>query len=212
VEAPIAVVFFEVAMIGGRRAFAMILAGAVIVLEGCQAVLGIDPSSRHEESAFCAAVVAYDTRCNVNDACDVARLAACANNEAIASRGAISAYTACAPLVPCPGTDSGTDAGSAYVDCLASNYGAPSTLLTTLVESYCTQCGAENLPQCTTGLIAQSLATFDDAILAETRDKCFATNAGKEDGGTGESCANFSTCMNDIVTAADPPPAACNGK
>jgi hypothetical protein len=211
-ETPIAVVFDEV--MGGRqrRAFAMILAGAAIALAGCQVVLGIDPDSRHEESAFCAAFVAFDARCNVTDACDVARVAACASNEAIASPGAIAAYTACSALAPCTATDIAVDAGSAYVDCLAANYGAPSTLLTTLVGTYCVQCGAENIQQCTIGPVAQNLATFDDAVLTEIRDTCIAKNAQTEDGGTSDSCANFSRCTNDIVSAADPPPVACNGR
>ncbi|MEO8798418.1 MAG: hypothetical protein ABI551_11070 [Polyangiaceae bacterium] len=188
----------------------MILGGAAFALGGCQAVLGIDPADRHQ-SAFCAAAAAYDARCSMTNACDVARVAACAEYQAIVSPGAISAYTACAALEPCSGADA-SDAGTAYEGCLAASYGAPSALLTTLVGSYCAQCGAQNTLQCSMGPVAQSLATFDDAVLTEIRDTCLPKNAQAEDGGIAESCAGFTRCTNDIVAVADPPPTACNGR
>lgn len=211
-ETAIAVVCFAVTMAGRQpRAFVTIVVGAALVLVGCQVVLGIDPDSRHE-SALCAAFVAFDTRCNVTDKCDLARVAACANNEAIGSPGAIAAYIACASLAPCAEADGGTDAGAVYEDCLAVNYGAPTTLLTTLVARYCTQCGAESMQPCVIGPVAQNLATFDDAILTEVRDTCLVTPAATDDAGTSASCANFTRCTNDIVAAAAPPPVACSGR
>lgn len=192
-----------------RRAFAMISVAAAVVLVGCQAILGIDPDSRHE-SAFCQAAAAFDSRCHVTDACEIAKTAACASNEAIASPGAVTAFVACGDLAPCPVDGTPTDAGSAYIDCLAAHYGAPSTLLTGVVAGYCTQCGAADIQSCTIGEVAQSLATYDDTILGHVRDECLA-KSGTDDAGIAKSCANVTTCLNDIVNAADPPPAACGG-
>jgi hypothetical protein len=172
---------------------------------------GSTPQDSATQTPFCAAVAAYDTRCSLTDACDVARVAACSNDQAIASPGAITAYTACAAQEPCPGPSVSADSGTkAYDDCIAAHYGSPSSTLTTLVTDYCTRCGGANPSQCASGPVARALATYDDAILTEIENTCVAKDGGADDGGTGGKCAGFAKCARDIVVGADPPPAACN--
>ena len=157
---------------------------------------------------FCAALSSYDSRCSLTDSCDVAKLGICAQDESAASAGAIAAYEACAAQEPCPGSSSIGDGGlKAYDDCLATHFGSPTTEEKTIVAAYCARCGTG--PDCETGTVAQTLVTFDDAILTEIQDTCLDKDGGADDGGFGGKCANFGKCSRDIIFTHDPQPAAC---
>ncbi len=161
---------------------------------------------------FCAALAAYDTRCTLTDACDVAKQASCSADEGFASAGAIAAYEACAAQEPCPGAAVSADGGlKAYDDCLATHFGTPTTEEQSIVTDYCTRCGG-GAPECDTGPVARSLLVYDDAILTEIQATCLTRDGGPDDGGigVGTKCGGFAKCARDIVVAHDPPPAACN--
>jgi hypothetical protein len=157
-------------------------------------------------TTFCAATSAYYTRCNLTSACDVARLANCANDEAVASPNATAAYAACETEEPCP--DDTGDGGATYDTCLATHYGTPDSTLTTIVTTYCAKCDTGGNPAtCDEGPIGRSLAVYDDAILGEIQSTCLSADAGGGDGGA--QCADFADCARSVVTAHDPQPAAC---
>jgi hypothetical protein len=171
---------------------------------------GNTPVDSASPDAFCTAVSGYATRCSLTDACDVAKVAACSADEAIASAGAIAAYEACAAQEPCPSASPPGDGGlKAYDDCLATHFGTPTATETSVVGDYCTRCGG-GAADCDTGPVARTLVTYDDAILTEIQTTCLAADGGADDGGPGGKCGNFAKCSRDIVAAHDPQPAACN--
>jgi hypothetical protein len=163
--------------------------------------------------AFCTAYSAYETRCALTDACDVARLAACTTDESISAAGAITAYEACATQEPCPGVAPSADGGlKAYDECLAAHYGTPTATAKMVVGDYCARCPSGGPGACDTGPVAQELLKYDDAILTEIDTKCIDRDGGADDAGGGSvggKCANFDKCSTDVIRAHDPAPASC---
>lgn len=150
-------------------------------------------------SDYCSALASYHARCNLNTACDIAILAACAARSQVYTDAAKAAYVACVSLDPCPG-----DAGGgrkAFDDCYLPKL-AGGAAADKLATDFCALCDPK-MPNCAKGFYGRPDAgmygpgdrflQYTDKVLMAIDAQC-AQKSDAGDGGVASCTVAFDDC------------------